>query len=309
MSFIVLGLGMLLDQLLGEPKRYHPLVGFGNCANYLEKRLNSAPGTPSSIATGFFCLALLILPLTIASCIINSRLDSLSWVLAILVVYWAIGFKSLLQHSEKVSHAFEANDLEQARHAASMMVSRDTQELSETQITQSVIESTLENGCDSTFGVLFWYLIGGVPMVIFYRLSNTLDAMWGYRNQRFELFGKSAAKLDDLLNYLPARLTALSYALCGDTRTAIISWRARAKLLASPNGGPVMTSGAGSLDIKLGGPTRYHGSSVDKPFFGGDRQAQSIDIARANRLVARAVLLWFVVILVLSLITHFIRPQ
>lgn len=301
MLFVVISLGLLLDQLLGEPKRYHPLVGFGHCANHIEKWLNTKPDAPKSIILGLFGVAILILPLSIAGHFIHLELKQYGWILAVLVIYWATGFKSLLQHSEKVAADFNEGGLKEARHSISLMVSRDTATMDDAEVTRAAIESTLENGCDATFGVLFWYVIGGVPMVILYRLSNTLDAMWGYRNQRFELFGKSAAKLDDLLNYLPARLTAVSYALCGNTKKAFSRWRVDAKHLASPNGGPVMATGAGSLNIKLGGPASYHGEIINKPFFGGTEVPQGLDILRANKLLRRALLLWCFAVLLLSL--------
>jgi cobalamin biosynthesis protein CobD len=275
----------------------------------------------------------LIIPLSLAGYFISSALGQYSWIFAVVVVYSAIGFKSLIEHSERVfntlpnrvfntlpnksvntlpNKAFNAlpnksvnarsdKQLDKARYAVSLMVSRNTAQMSEAEITSASIESSLENGCDSTFGVLFWFLLGGVPMVICYRLTNTLDAMWGYRNQRFELFGKSAAKLDDLLNYVPARITALFFALCGNTRKALGCWRTQATLLASPNGGPVMTSGAGSLDIQLGGPAYYHGKRVKKAFFGAENQAQSEDILRANRLLRLTLLTWCAAIALISL--------
>lgn len=310
MLFILISLSLLLDQLLGEFKRYHPLVGFGHCAHYLESKLNSKPDSHTALIFGLLAVFILVLPLSIASHLASTWLDSLSFLFTILVLYLTLGLKSLLQHSSRVAQALPLNQtnidsddgLENARYSTSLMVSRDTSDMSESELARATIESTLENGCDSTFGVLFWYVLGGIPMVIFYRLTNTLDAMWGYRTQRYELFGKSAAKLDDVLNYLPARLTALSYALSGNTVKAMKSWRTQARFLSSPNGGPVMTAGAGSLNIELGGPSIYHGELVNKPLFGGVNPAKRIDITRANRLVVRAVLIWSVAILLLSLI-------
>jgi len=126
--------------------------------------------------------------------------------------------------------------------------------------------------------------------------------MWGYRTERFGKFGWGAAKLDDLLNLVPARLCALSYALLSNRQRALACWKSHAHLLSSPNGGPVMTSGAGGLQIILGGPTRYHGSLVDKPFFGEGSLPSQKDISRAIRLVNNTVYLWLVISVSLALV-------
>lgn len=310
MSFVLLSLGLLLDYLLGEPKKYHPLVGFGYCATVLEKKFNTRPEQAASFFVGLVSVSLLTLPIVIFVGLSEQLLSDihplLSAVLASLVIYWAIGYKSLVDHAKSVFDALLGENNLDPKQQVSLMVSRDSTNMSETEITRATIESTLENGCDALFGALFWFLIGGVSMVVFYRLINTLDAMWGYRRQPYEFFGKSAAWLDDLLNYVPARLTALSYSLCGNTRAALNSWRKHAKQLASPNGGPVMSSGAGSLGISLGGPASYHGETLNKPYFGGRDTPVAADILRAIKLIRRAVLLWFSILLMLSLSYHYL---
>jgi len=154
----------------------------------------------------------------------------------------------------------------------------------------------LENGADAVFAPLFWFVVLGPFGALLYRFSNTLDAMWGYKNQRYLYFGWAAARFDDLLNWLPARLTALSYALLGNTTQAIKSWRTQAHLLDSPNAGPVMTAGGGALQLQLGGPACYHGQLKQKPWFGGPQLPENGDIERASALMYRALLLWLVVI-------------
>jgi adenosylcobinamide-phosphate synthase len=318
MTLVIVSLALLFDLVFGEAKKYHPLVGFGNCVNRIEQRLNLASNSYTSFALGLAALIFLVIPLSLTSHFIGTTLGQYNWIFNVLVVYLAIGFKSLLEHSERVlkclpkkglyslpdnlDQARSEGDLKAARYAVSLMVSRDTELMNEAEITSASIESSLENGCDSTFGVLFWFLLGGAPMVIFYRLTNTLDAMWGYRNQRFEYFGKSAAKLDDLLNYVPARITALFYALCGNTGQALRCWGIQASSLASPNGGPVMTSGAGSLNIQLGGPAYYDGKLLDKPYFGTEVRPHAGDISRANKLLGLTLLTWYAAIVLITVV-------
>jgi adenosylcobinamide-phosphate synthase len=139
---------------------------------------------------------------------------------------------------------------------------------------------------------LFWFIIAGAPGVVLYRLTNTLDAMWGYKTERYFHFGWAAARLDDLLNYIPARLTALTYALLGHFETATHCWRTQGHLWKSPNGGPVMSAGAGALNIKIGGAATYHGELKEQTPLGKGRPAETGDIPRAVKLVKNGTWLW-----------------
>ncbi|HVL00038.1 MAG TPA: adenosylcobinamide-phosphate synthase CbiB [Dongiaceae bacterium] len=277
-------LALALDQWLGEPRRWHPLVGFGRLAQWLETKLNSG-NDQQRFWRGLVAWSLAVLPLTWLTLQMSAVFGML---FQIVLLYLTIGRKSLFEHSRRVWQALQEQDLPAARHHTGMIVSRETSQLDATGCTRATVESVLENANDGIVGALFWFALLGAPGAVLYRLANTLDAMWGYRNERFNWFGCAAARLDDVLNFLPARLCALAYAAAGQFQVAMHAWKTQAHLLKSPNGGPVMCAGAGALDLQLGGPAVYHGTPLDKPFFGGEYVPQAQDILRANQLVDRA---------------------
>jgi len=291
--------GITLDALLGEPRRRHPLVGFGNLAHGIEARLNPASRRAQSTQklAGVFGVAMLLIPFTLLA----FWLCRLSPIFDVLLLYFAVGHKSLHQHAHAVSNALQAGDEATARTAASYMVSRDSSALEPVPAT---VESVLENGNDGVFGALFWFLLAGGAGALAFRLANTLDAMWGYRNARFLHYGWAAARLDDVLDYIPARLTALTYALLGKTRAALRCWRVQAPVWDSPNAGPVMAAGAGTLGIQLGGPACYQGEWHQRPILGEGRPAQPADIERALALVRHGVYLWLALALSVGALVH-----
>ncbi len=293
MSLLLLMLALLLDWLLGEPKRWHPLVGFGNLVMACERRWHRSDLAPSwQIPRGGLAWLLLIVPFTLIASVL-SQLPILGVIFTVLGLYLSIGHKSLYQHVMPIIAALNNNNEAQARELTGRIVSRDTETLN---IANASIESVLENGNDAVFAALFWFLIAGLPGVITLRLINTLDAMWGYKNSRYLYFGRVAARMDDVMNFIPARLTALSYALLGKTRLALNCWSSQAGLHDSPNAGPVMASGAGALAVTIGGPACYHGEWHQRPSFGAGREAENGDIRRALHLVSYSILLWLVIL-------------
>ncbi|MCW8943617.1 MAG: adenosylcobinamide-phosphate synthase CbiB [Sedimenticola sp.] len=292
MSMIVLVGAILLDQLIGEPKKWHPLIGFGWLAHHLEVFLNGDAKSFMRLR-GVFAVSLLVIPITL---IVVALQNLLGLIVDFFVIYLAIGAKSLAQHGRRVIAALRCDDIVQSRASVSRIVSRDCDAMNPPEIAAATIESLLENGADAIFGVIFWYLVAGVPGVIVYRLVNTLDAMWGYRTARYQTFGWFAARLDDVMNWLPARLTAISYAIAGNWRTGFYCWSAQAKLLESPNGGVVMSCGAGALGLKLGGPCFYHGQINQKCWFGQGATPCTGDIYRALDLVHESLFIWMLVI-------------
>lgn len=285
MSLAALALGLSLEALIGEPARWHPLAGFGTLANTVERRLN----TPhAGVLQGSLAWALLILPGVALGLLLHL---TLGWVGDGLALWFALGAKSLYQHVKAIETPLLDDDLAAARQAVSRIVSRDCTRLDDSAVSKAALESLLENGSDAVVASLFWFAVAGAPGVIAHRLCNTLDAMWGYRTPRFILFGRCAARADDLLNYLPARLTAVAYALCGSTRTALRAWQQQAPDWDSPNAGPVMASGAGALQLTLGGTARYHGKDETRPPLGYGAAPQPGDLSRGIALYGRSLAL------------------
>ena len=285
--------GVLLDRMFGEVSRWHPLVGFGRLAAGLEQRLNRGWARR---AHGLGAWALAVLPWVALAAWLRDP-GPVGWLLDVGLLYLALGGRSLAEHAERVAADLRSGDLAAARQHVGWIVSRNTSALDSSGVAKACVESTLENGNDAVFGALFWFALLGGPGAVLFRLANTLDAMWGYKTERFLAFGWAAARIDDLLNYVPARLTALSYALCGRTRIALACWRRQAPVWESPNAGPVMSAGAGSLGLALGGPAIYHGQLEERPVLGAGRAARAEDILRALSLVRRSLMLWLAVLL------------
>jgi adenosylcobinamide-phosphate synthase len=328
LTLAIILLALLLDQLLGEPRRWHPLVGFGNLANRLEQKMNLAAG-PRANTTRNIEPERMGWPYTILSLTLNRQHGLLAlaimcgvpllcalalqiylmrqwWPVALIgeaaVLYLAIGRQSLRAHALAVANALRRNDLVVARLAVSRIVTRDVERADAEAVSAAAVETVLENGSDALFASIFWFAVAGLPGVVLQRTANTLDAMWGYRNARFEEFGWAAARFDDLLNYLPARLTALAYTLCGRTRVAWQCWREQAPRWSSPNAGPVMAAGAGALELQLGGPAIYHGKREVRPQLGHGRAPRAEDIRRALGLIDRGLLLWLCAIALFPLL-------
>ncbi|BBL70520.1 adenosylcobinamide-phosphate synthase CbiB [Methylogaea oryzae] len=287
-----------VDAVLGEPSRWHPLAGFGRLAQALERRCyGSAELSPvRRRCRGMAALALAVLPWVLLAYGL-ARLPYVAPVAEVIGLYAAIGRRSLGQHALPVAEALDRGDLPLARRRVALLVSRDSAELPPQGVAKACVESVLENGCDAVFGALFWFCLAGLPGVVLYRLANTLDAMWGYKNERYRHFGWAAARLDDVLNYLPARGTALAYCLAGNVRQGLACWRRQAPVWKSPNAGPVMAAGAGALGVQLGGEAVYGGRLEQRPPLGEGSPASSEHIGRALRLLDRALAVWLAVLL------------
>tara|TARA_B100000809_G_scaffold263871_1_gene318173 strand:+ start:592 stop:1542 length:951 start_codon:yes stop_codon:yes gene_type:complete len=301
---------LMLDRMLGETRRFHPLVGFGVWAKLLERQLYPhSSGIFTLWARGVVAWQLAVMPLVIVSAIATQLIVLSSgtvvyWLLSVVVIYIAIGARSLKEHALHIAIPLQRGDLISARQALSMLVSRDTHTLTEPEIATATIESVIENSHDSVIGVFFWYLVFGIPGVVLFRLANTLDAMWGYRNARYNYFGRWAARIDDMLGYVSARVTVLLFSL-QQPRSLMAAWR-YGRHWYSPNAGPVMAAGAGALAIQLGGDQSYNGELKKRPMLGAGDQPDAAHIGSALLLVERSYYLLPLLLLAVSLLGRFL---
>jgi adenosylcobinamide-phosphate synthase len=299
-------IAVCLDAILGEPQRWHPLVGFGRLAQVVERRLNTSAHHQRPLTLrlrGITAVVITVTPWVLLTAV-AARIPTLRYLVAVASLYFALGHQSLRQHALRVYQALSQGNLNEARSRVGLMVSRDTGNMDTQAVATAAVESVLENGNDAVFGALFWFLLAGAPGAVLYRLANTLDAMWGYRTPRFLYFGWAAARFDDVLNYVPARLTALTYAVIGSTRTAWRCWRLQARAWESPNAGPVMASGAGALDLALGGGAYYHGQWEERPPLGMGTPPDAEAISAAVRLVRTGVVLWLIAAVAIEVVEH-----
>lgn len=306
-SALILLFSLLLDQLIGEPRRFHPLVGFGKCVSWVESVMNQARFLRLK---GLLALLIVVLPVVLLALLSLLYLDlelEILWLLEIVILYLAIGRKSLMQHAVAVMKPLQNNDLETARTKLSYIVSRDTEKLPQQGVVIATIESVVENSNDAIFSAIFWYMVAGLPGVLCYRLVNTLDAMWGYKNKRFLEFGWAAAKLDDVMNWIPARITVFTFAVIGliqnkgEFKKVFSTAFEQGALCSSPNAGPVMAAGACSLNVILGGDAIYQGQLIAKPELGYGDVPQVKNIQQAMTLVNKSVVLWLFVIVIFSI--------
>lgn len=293
-SALLWPVAVLLDRRFGEPGRWHPLVGLGRVIQWAEQKAYTEDDSPPTQRMAGALALVAICLMAVFLLWLLMQIPGLETPLTLLVFYLAIGARSLNEHAMAVYRGLQ-HSLQRGRDRVQFMVSRNTAEMDERQIANATIESVLENGSDAIFAPIFWGLLLGPYGALVYRIANTFDAMWGYKTPKYRHFGWAAARFDDLLNVIPARLTALSYATMGSNFSrAMRCWRAQAPYTASPNGGPVMAAGAGAIGVCVGGAAQYHGEWKDKTRLGCGPVARGQDIANACALVNRTLVLWCV---------------
>ena len=296
-GYAVLG-GFVLDAIFGDPAWLpHPVVYMGKAISVLEKGLRARlPKTPEGELWGgrilAFCLPVGTLALTSLVCIGATALHPL---LGLAVqMFWcgqALAAKGLVQESMNVYRELTKPDLPAARIAVSRIVGRDTEALTAEGVTKAAVETVAENASDGVIAPLLYMLLGGAPLALTYKAINTMDSMVGYKNTQYLYFGRAAAKLDDVANYLPSRIAALLWvaaaALTGnDARSAWRIWRRDRRNHASPNSAQTESACAGALNVQLAGPAYYFGEYYPKPTIGDAvRPIEPEDIRRADRMM------------------------
>ncbi|QPJ66581.1 MAG: cobalamin biosynthesis protein CobD [Candidatus Nitrohelix vancouverensis] len=269
-----------LDLALGDPRGYpHPVVLIGRFASRLEsifrKRFSNLLFAGALTAVLVVCGAYLSVAALLHA--LRSIAPLLEDIGSILLIYAALSTRCLFDESRPVEVALKRGRLDEARRCLSYIVGRDTQNMEEPQIIRATVETVAENTSDGVVAPLFYAFIGGAPLAIAYKAVNTLDSQFGYKNERYLLFGRFSARLDDAANWLPARITGalmtLSAFVCGfnGKASATILMRDHANH-ASPNSGWPEAAVAGALSIQLGGPSSYQGTLLEKPFIGDSLQ-------------------------------------
>ena len=297
-------IGYLLDLIFGDPRKLpHPIVAFGNIIGWCERHFNKGGHKKRN-----GCLIAIILPLS--TLFLGGLLAWGSWILhpfayygiASVFVFYGLANHSLIQEGGEVIRTLEEQGLDAGRKRLSWIVGRDTSQLSPKKIYTAVLETMAENLSDGVVAPLFFYALGGFPAMMAYKMVNTLDSMIGYKDARYKDFGCCSAHLDDVLNYIPARLTAFLIALSGYRKGIFSFIRKYARQHASPNSGYPEAALAGILDCRFGGPHNYFGEEVWKPYIGDNERPLTTEDMRIAVRINRSVE-WIMVIIVVATAT------
>lgn len=298
---ISLVIGIIFDSAIGDPYGLpHPIRVFGNAISKLEIMLNRNSLRKIKGALVWFILV----PSTWG--IFYAAIHFLSpypWLLCgfnALFIFYGLSNRCLIDEGLKVERTLQKDSIEAARKQLSMIVGRDTSNLSKSKIRSAVIETLSENLSDGVVAPILFFALGGVPLMMAYKMVNTLDSMVGYKNDRYLDFGYVSAKMDDLFNFVPSRLTAMLMALVSLSRRSVLFIFKFGRSHSSPNSGYPESALAGILDCRLGGASEYFGKTVSKPFIGRNpREITHRDIVRCCWVNAKVALLSYIIVAVI----------
>lgn len=303
--FLPLLLGAVLDCLFGDPQWLpHPVVGFGHAIAFLEHRMNK--GARLRLKGGVMSLSLIAAIYVLTWLLVKVCHDANDWAgvaVSAVLVFFCLAGRTLIDEVALVFSAVERS-LEDGRAQVARIVGRDTGGLNAREVRAAALETLAENLSDGVVAPLFWFLLLGVPGMMAYKMVNTLDSMIGYRNERYGEFGCVAARIDDAVNFIPARLTALLMAVVSGSPRRVWGFvRKYGRQHASPNSGFPESALAGILDCRFGGTHNYFGQPVYKPYIGNnDRELNNDDCSRAIMVNRRTELLMLLLVAGLQLL-------
>lgn len=295
--FILIG-AILLDLLLGDPYCLpHPVRWIGNLIGKVEQIMRKIfPKTQKGeFVAGVFLVLIVVTISTEFPFLFLKGMQKIGmwWNISFQMIfcYQLLAMKSLKTESMRVYHVLKTHDLQGARKAVSMIVGRDTKDLTEEGVTKAAVETVAENTSDGVIAPLFYMVMGGPVFGFFYKAINTMDSMVGYKNEKYLYFGRCAAKLDDFVNYIPARFSAICFVIAAffmgyDGKNAWKIYRRDCRNHASPNSAHTEAATAGALQIRLAGNACYFGELYEKPYIGDElRPIEIEDIRRVNALM------------------------
>jgi len=309
---LTITLAFLLDLVIGDPKKYHPISGIGKLIQNTENLLRGIhlDGKLGGVLLFLivclitFVLSILFIKLLFLVSTLSKSFYFLSLAILIVVSSLFLALKGLILTSSTVDRLVNENRLSEARTALKALVGRDTENLNPKQIKIAVVESLSENLSDAVIAPLFYFLIGGFPFLVLYKTVNTLDSMVGYKNERYKDFGWFSARMDDLFNFIPARITGLMIVLATlfifGAKKAKDSFRIMlrdGRKHLSPNSGIPEAAMAGALGIRVGGPNYYHGILVEKPYIGEEKEFSDDVIKLAQKVVVLSSFLFLIIAL------------
>jgi len=281
--------GALLDAVLGDPRRFHPVAGFGRAAGALERVLYA----PSRMAGAGYTAVAVGVPVVaaVAASAATRRRPLARFALSAALTWAVLGGTSLRREAVAMARSIDDGDLAAARRRLPSLCGRDPSQLGAAELARATVESVAENTSDAVVAPLWWGAVAGLPGLAAYRAVNTLDAMVGHRSARYERFGVAAARLDDVANLVPSRLTAVLTAglaplVGGSIERALRTWARDGARHPSPNAGQCEAAMAGALGVRLGGRNVYAGRAEERPTLGAGRRPAVLDIRRSARLSA-----------------------
>jgi adenosylcobinamide-phosphate synthase len=312
---LVLLLAFVLDLAFGDMERVfryipHPVALAGGAIAFFDRRLNRAARSDRvRRLRGIFVVIILALAAAALGCVANVYVTVVhaGWAIDALIVAVLLAQRSLFEHVAAVARALQSGGVVAGRQEVAKIVGRDPESLDEHAVVRAAIESLFENFSDGVMAPAFWYLVLGLPGIFVYKVVNTLDSMIGYRSPKYLYFGWAAARFDDALNWIPARLTGVLICLAAlvlpETKSiaALKAMIRDARKHRSPNAGWPEAAAAGALGLALGGPRRYAGTSLPEPWLGDGRARATVaDIGNALQLYAASAACFALIILIMA---------